>query len=973
MSKEVKRILLVIFLLVLIAVKAQEPYAITLNKLNGLPSNEVYNAFQDSKGFIWLSSNVGLTRYDGFEYKSYHCTSQTSFAGSDIKEDSFGRIWYENFDGYLYYVENDTLRALNQKTSVGFTPFGITSKHLFLIQKEGIEVYDIGSLKRIKIISKVVLGAEHAAFDNNFFYCILDNVIYKIDNDLKVYSSNYFKDKIERTKQIYCADKLIYVVSKYNESGKIYVFDKNLKFIKTINSTEPSFIQGSSFIDDKIWLFSPNNTYIYPMNNSGKGTTEKIYANKSISGLIKDRQNNYWVTTTNEGIFLVPDLNTQVYPFSNFIPDKIIETKNSFYLTTKKKELITCDKEFNIQTIENTGGNNLNNPNFNYDSITNNFLHSSNKNIQLPVWNSKESAFYTSSVKEIIKIDPKYYAIASTGLCGITLSENSARSLKSPWDSCFTLNTKGTSSQAGIMLNYSRGKSVAYNAKDHTIYFAASSGLFKCTPSKTSEIKFRDKNFYASKIIYGANTLIALSTKGNLYKISNDTEFVLLNPFLHINENDVKFIKHFGNKLLVASSQFIYQLDLSNDKVRLSNLNIRAYEISDLLLKNKTLYLISTAGVIKTNLLNQDLKKGTALIYLNELLVNGKRYNTLTKNSFNYNQNDIAIKFSILDFGSVNPNKLYYRINDDNWSLLTEDTRNLQFAKLSPGDYKIEFKLNSELVESKIEFKILPPYWKTGWFISIVVLVLLVVGFSYYRWKLIKLNNKNKLLEDKNTLLQQKMELENNLNKSVLTSIKSQMNPHFFYNALNTIQAYIFTNDKAKANSYLAKFSKLTRLILEQSEKETISLSDEIESLTLYLELEKMRFKEDFEYDITYTTHHKERIEIPPMLIQPYVENAVKHGLLHKEGTKFVQVIFEETEKYLTVLIIDNGIGRKRSAELNKIKSEKYQSFSTQANEKRLEILNKGKVNKVAVEITDKLHADGYSDGTIVKLIIPIF
>lgn len=142
-------------------------------------------------------------------------------------------------------------------------------------------------------------------------------------------------------------------------------------------------------------------------------------------------------------------------------------------------------------------------------------------------------------------------------------------------------------------------------------------------------------------------------------------------------------------------------------------------------------------------------------------------------------------------------------------------------------------------------------------------------------------------------MLNEKVELEQNLHKSIMKTIKSQMNPHFFYNALNTIQAFIFTNDKAKANTYLAKFSKLTRLILEQAEKETITLAEEINTLQLYLELEKIRFNNNFEYRINADSiDNKELIEIPPMLIQPYIENAIKYGLLHKKSDRLVKIDF---------------------------------------------------------------------------------
>ncbi|HEY8365573.1 MAG TPA: histidine kinase, partial [Bacteroidia bacterium] len=208
---------------------------------------------------------------------------------------------------------------------------------------------------------------------------------------------------------------------------------------------------------------------------------------------------------------------------------------------------------------------------------------------------------------------------------------------------------------------------------------------------------------------------------------------------------------------------------------------------------------------------------------------------------------------------------------------------------------------------------------------------------------------------------------------SILASCKSQMNPHFFYNALNTIQAYIFVNDKKKASNYLSKFSKLTRLILEMSERENISLREELEALKLYLDLEKMRFSDSFEYEIKVSSDIvQDSVEFPPMLLQPYVENAVKHGLLHKQGEKSINIKFARKEDILIVEIEDNGIGRKRSAELNAIKNKKHQSFSTQANEKRLEILNEGRKAKIAVEYVDKLSNEGNPLGTLVRLYIPI-
>ncbi|MBQ0116762.1 MAG: histidine kinase, partial [Flavobacterium sp.] len=223
------------------------------------------------------------------------------------------------------------------------------------------------------------------------------------------------------------------------------------------------------------------------------------------------------------------------------------------------------------------------------------------------------------------------------------------------------------------------------------------------------------------------------------------------------------------------------------------------------------------------------------------------------------------------------------------------------------------------------------------------------------------------------SLLNDKVALEKDLSKSVLTSIKSQMNPHFFYNALNTIQAFIFTHDNQKANNYLAKFSKLTRMILEMSEKETVSMQEELVTLKLYLDLEKMRFDRDFNYEITVDPAVEvDLISFPPMLIQPYVENSIKHGLLHRDGEKKVSISFDQVEDLLFVSIDDNGIGRARAAALKQIKSQNHESFASQANEKRLEILNKGRSHKISAEIIDKKSKEGIATGTLVVLVLPI-
>jgi sensor histidine kinase YesM len=936
-----------------------------------MPSNAVFNVFQDSKGFMWFGSNAGLTRYDGFEYKTYTSVEQTSTPGSSIVEDKFGRIWYENFDGYIYYVQHDSLHALQQNDPIQYLPITLTKKHVFVFQKKGIDAYDVKNLK-LKTTKPLPAGnIEFAGNSESCFYCIANDTLYVLDEALSISKSTFFNNKNVKIKQLYFHNNKIYIVSKYNSSKLIYVFDEKLNHLYNIPINEPQFIQGVNFTDNIIWINTPQGSHAYCDDKTQTGLYKTLFKEKSISCVKKDRQENYWFSSTNEGVFMAPNLNNIVSTQQNILPNKIVVVKQGFLIATKKGEICSYDSLLNFKSILNKQTDNSEIYYLSYDSTTNDLFYSSKGFTHLPNSDYNKRQFYQPAIKEIIKLDETFYAFAASGDCGLA-TFNSNQTNLSYWNNSFIKNLKSELPNIASIINGIRGKSVAYNKLTKTIYYATNIGLFKCTPSSTQEIKFKEESFYASRIIFYNNTIYALSTKGDLYSITNETTFTQLNTKNNIKNFDIKFIKQYNKKLIVIASGYAYLYDLDTKHLSKIDVNINAYEVNDVLLKNNTLLLLTNSGIIKADINNSITKKEKAILQITNVSANGQSMNLNESTNLPYNQNDIAIRFSVLDFGTSKENAVFYKVNDDNWKTVSNETRLIDFASLKPGNYLIKFKINENVVPSMVQFTIIAPFWRTYWFSCICFILALTVGFTYYRWQLNKLRTKNKLLQDKNTLLQEKIELEHHLNKSVLKSIKAQMNPHFFYNALNTIQAYIFTNDKTKANSYLAKFSKLTRVILEQSEKETITLGDEIESLTLYLELEKMRFKEGFQFTIEQKTDtHKDNIEFPPMLIQPYVENAIKHGLLHKETDRKLSILFEEKDHHLIITIDDNGIGRKRSEELNRIKNEKYQSFSTQANEKRLEILNSAN-DKIAVKIIDKNDSNGQSFGTKVILTIPM-
>ncbi|MEL1240989.1 tetratricopeptide repeat-containing sensor histidine kinase [Flavobacterium flavipallidum] len=236
-----------------------------------------------------------------------------------------------------------------------------------------------------------------------------------------------------------------------------------------------------------------------------------------------------------------------------------------------------------------------------------------------------------------------------------------------------------------------------------------------------------------------------------------------------------------------------------------------------------------------------------------------------------------------------------------------------------------------------------------------------------------KSSKENELLKVTFQEKEKTLNAEKKATESELKALKSQMNPHFIFNALNSIQEQFMFGDKLIANEQMSNFTYLTRQILSISGKKKISLATEVEILTKYLELEKMRFETDFNYYISVDSSIDDQyVELPPMLIQPFVENSIKHGLLHKKGLKILKINFDidTNEEYLLCTIEDNGIGRKKAEEIKT--NNRHDSFSTQSIAQRLQLLNDTNSIEEVLIYEDLEDLNAKTTGTRVKLRIAL-
>lgn len=222
-------------------------------------------------------------------------------------------------------------------------------------------------------------------------------------------------------------------------------------------------------------------------------------------------------------------------------------------------------------------------------------------------------------------------------------------------------------------------------------------------------------------------------------------------------------------------------------------------------------------------------------------------------------------------------------------------------------------------------------------------------------------------------LEQRKIKSKQRISSLMSQNLRQQMNPHFVFNTLNSIQYFLFRNDKKQSNVYLSKFAHLLRLVISNSEKQFVALSEELKALELYMELEKLRFKDKIEYSIKLNGNfNPEFIGIPPMLLQPFIENAIIHGLMPAERKGEIDINFQMNSKALHCTIEDNGIGRRKSEELNKIRNKNHQSLGTKITENRIQLLNAIHKDNLQIKYHDLIDSDGIAAGTKVELYVPI-
>lgn len=931
---------------------------------DGLPSLHVYYGTKDKKGFLWFGHAKGVSRFDGVTFKNYTHPAMAGPEATRLTEDSQGRIWFcPFFKGQLFYIQNDTVHEYQ------LPKIDIAHSHLIfniygdkLIFNDLKHLYTINT-KTLKIsIQNLNLNRPGMYFESgNTKYILTATAIYELKNNTPQLLSQTDDNLAINEWQFFSEiNDTLKFVSREDKMRIKYYDKKNRKFIIGTILSNTAIVHVSPFKKGLYCFNAINGLFI--VNQKDKIVEGPYFSDKTITNTLFDNEGNLWLATLDEGIIRIPNFEVKrIWLQDEYITCTQTVDEWHLLLGTSRGNIYLKD----ISTGEIKLATNLKKRRI-HSIITG--LYSNDFFI------SDEAGFYLYNLKT-----NKTTNIIETGLghknsmrCGdIILIANSGSTLaisKSQQSLNKLANLIGTSininSYTRINRNIPYSLSLPYIGRSHTVYLDTlhkrfyvgnPTQLLCIEKGKTTICNLDIGDLNCRDIVIFNNKLILATLNRGLFEI----EGTKLIPFTILNQKITNFQKLIANKdyLFGITDKGVARISklMNHAEILNESSGISSSDIHNIHLKNAWLYIATNSGLYKMKYNLPISNKYAGRVYIDRII--GKDGPIALVNGFklNYNENTFTIQFSSPNFTSGKGLTLKYRLvgSNENWENLPAGINQVQFNSLSPGNYTFEIKsVNSNGIASNevtsISFVILRPFYLQSWFLIFGLILLTFLALSFTQWRI---NS-----ERKSAIIRQKtVKLENELIQSQLSTLKSQMRPHFTFNALNSIQSFILLKENDKAFDYLNKFSRLLRSMLYTSSNSLISLESEIEMLRNFLALESLQFSSDFEFNIEVQPNIDiKKHFIPDMVIQPLVENAIKHGLRHKHGPKKLVVSIENNDDMLHICIKDNGIGIAAAEKYKNRDNTPHTSYALNNITNKLALMQKvhGKIGELYIQST---------------------
>lgn len=937
---------------------SQRPVADNLTAVTNLPYSEFYDILEDSNHYMWLAANKGLLRYDGYTYTKLTNVVQKGKAVFGLTEDKSGKIWCTNLYGQLFYVANDELHLfldINHITNGQLATFEVSEDFIVVFTNAGIFKISKDTKEIQQLTTNPVIAS--CKLNDNFYFFPINQVpalqviedaterqVAKINSKSIVETPKIFKLTEQQLLFIY-KDELEYVFSLYDAKSD------HFKTIKTPKELLKETIYNVVTIDESVWFCTVSGVFVYTLKGDKLLLENHFFKEESITNIIKDFNANYWFTTIDNGVLVSPNLAIKTFE----LPSKVSKitascqlNDNSFVIGTNQGTLLLYE---NFKLIDE-----LTLP----SKLVVKLIQFDKYNNQLIISTSYAQSYVYNITSKTLQNTHRKFAVAKS----IQILDA---------DRIFYGNYKEAIIYKNTQQQLLREKRVITSLllPNKELLIAFVDGLF-----------LYDTNGNETPILQEGNPILVsdiTATKNQVWILTQNTKV------LQYTDGIVKDINQFGNLEISAIKADENILWLAIDK-GLAKFNPTANSLHfltgqdglDFSVKNMVLLskhvVLTTPKYFYTFPKSEQLifkKYRTANVHIDGVAVNN--VDTLVRDSytFDYDTNKLKFDFHSAGYQSDKHMNYQYRLKpiDTEWQTIERGNSFVTFNNLASNTYTFEVKAKntagvtfSEI--AAIRFTIAKPFWETLWFYALCSMVCIGVIVFYFLQKFKKRERK------RNSAIE-KILMEKKIANLQLENFRSQMNPHFIFNALNSIQDYIISNEKELASSYLVKFSRLIRMYLEYSQQNKITLAEEIQALELYLQLEKVRFEDELNYQINIDNNlNKQQIKVPSLFIQPYVENALKHGLLHKKGDRNLTISFQKEHEKLLITIEDNGVGREKAKEIAAQKKS-HKPFATKANEERVHIYNTNLKYDINVTVEDMM-ANEKSAGTKVSMYIPL-
>lgn len=1003
--------------------QGQSLYAVNYTSEDGLPSDEVYWIEEASDGLLWIGCDKGLVSFDGISFKRYKAPNARNKSMTGIYEDSNGIIWCHNFAGQIYYIQQGALHLLEtwEKAAQGkaIKSFVLENNSLRIESSFKIWLYDIAT----GVLQE--LGDKYYLLNNGqkFFLSRVRGFYSRTNEKKEPYSCPdcFFFPPSDRSKgqqptMSFVKSQgleLVYAHNYFgthwqNQKGKINDEGMKVPFIFLIQKNRLQALYfppeiasyGTDFIINKVKIVDENTLYLSTSEglfiwNIVNNKVRHFFKGKILSDSFFDTEGNLWLSSLEKGLFFVSSLALRVY--DNFTKNNVIHQ-------------IEADRYGNLLIGYDDGSITY------WDPKAHKVLFEKafpiKKRIQNIIYNKEEDQYWITTEKRThifeprtLEIFPKkelgsaIYDMAFDNWGNVAIAMGHGANLfsldpasigeiqlpetwkeQAGWDyyqKQFKDGSYGSNAYYVLVPEGNRTYAILFQSvPEYTIWVGTSSKLVYCSQGILTEVRDENGAQIIATCLESANdsTLWVGTLEDGLYCIQNRVVIKHVKIPNGVFYNEIQELKINKDILWAVSTSGLVSYNLKTDSLVIwdKGNGLPSWNIFDIAFIDDQIYVATKEGLI---FIPANLKMETRKTQVNmtQLMVNDSIYPLKSTYELESDENSLKIQFRGISFRSQNNFRYEYRLRgvEANWNNVSSTNNTVNYSNLSPGNYTFQavfIKADGTRSEPlNIAFLIRTPFYTEWWFTLLVGVFCFIIIAWLYKFQINKLQAQN---EEK----LERSRLERDIRISELKALKAQLNPHFMFNALNSIQDYIIQNERELASDYLGMFSDLMRLYLNYSQEGHLSLEEEIVSLKLYLELEAIRMDSNFSYSIQVEEKlDVHGIEIPTMLVQPYVENAIKHGLFAKKGSKRIDISFEQPHPTFVLAIIrDNGIGRAAAAaKTKKHQLNRHKSFATAANNSRLELLNYGRTVSINAEIID-LENEGVAQGTEVRISIPI-